>query len=181
MLEASALSKLTRFCRDQNAGGDLIRRKRDVGRTYIVQTSDHSYWVLTALLSFVAQFKPARLFSVTRIEGLTPDLETAFTSEREATSQEMAEIEWIKSRTDTTHQLQLSLRLDFSDRFMAKLAVGIGANLFGNAYCASAYAEDLRKMLWGHHLGADEQALVRGAGYWMMGSRLVSTPRSGVG
>lgn len=150
------------------AGGDFIRRgKHDAGRAYLVLTSQNVYWAMTALQSFVVRFKGARLFCLTKVEGMPPNLVAMFTSEREATTTEAAEIAWIKARPDGVQQkIRFSLNLNFSDRFLAKLSLGLGANLFGSSYCSSPYAEELRKLLWLKNSATGEWPNINGANFW---------------
>jgi hypothetical protein len=148
------------------AGGDFIRRKRDVGRAYIALTASHPYWIVTAIASFISQLSPSRLFCVTPGEGLPPELTKALIPISAATPVEASEIEWTRARPDGRHVMQLPLRIDFSDRFLAKLALGVGANLFGNTYCQSSYAEELRSLLWHSDSDAEHELRVRGTGFW---------------
>lgn len=150
------------------AGGDVIRRKRDKGCAYLILTSQSTYWALTALASFAKKFKGCRLFCLTAIGGFPKALSEQYIHISNANEIEAAEIAWIKSRPDNTQQqMQLSLRLDFSDRFLAKVALGIGANLFGNIYCSSSYAGELRKLLWRNSKSDDEGSpQVFGTSFW---------------
>lgn len=166
------------------AGGDVIRRRRrDPGRAYLILTSQNPYWVLTGLKSFIAHFsKGTRLFCLTKIVGLPPEFTSGFIAEESATSIEATEMEWIFARPDEKqHLMRLSLRLDFSDRFLAKLSLGLGANLFGAAYCMSSYADELRKLLWSRLPSTDERPKVRGTNFWQEAdlsqiSKLTSLP-----
>jgi len=150
------------------AGGDIIRRKKvDAGRAYLVLTSQSTYWNLTALKSFVVQFKGVRLFCLTKVQGMPIDLATVFTNENEASAIENSEIAWIRARPNgAIQQMRASLRLDFSDRFLAKLSLGIGANLFGEAFCSSPYAGELRKLLWPKSATHDDLPKIRGQNFW---------------
>jgi hypothetical protein len=150
------------------AGGDFIARKKfDAGRAYLVLTSQSLYWALTALQSFAAQFSRARLFCVTKLDGMPPTLAHSYVEEKDASKIEVDEISWIRARPDGQQQPhKFSLRLDFSDRFLAKLSLGLGANILGERYLDSPYAGELRKLLWLQGgIGTVEPA-VKGRNYW---------------
>lgn len=150
------------------AGGDVIRRRKfDAGRAYLILTSQNTYWALTGLQSFIAHFKGARLFCLTTVVGMPSELATMFMTDSDVTPVEMAEISWIRARPDgQQQQMRLSLRIDFSDRFLAKLSLGLGANIFGSQYRDSPYAEELQKLLWFRNPNVGERPKVRGTSFW---------------
>jgi hypothetical protein len=150
------------------AGGDFIRRNQgDAGRAYIGLTASHDYWALTGLQSFIADLEPARLFTVTICESLPDYLMQRLTPEAQATPIEAAELAWIRNRpSGRSGGLRASLRVDFSDRFLAKLALGLGYNIIGRAFRDSSYAEELRKLLWRRDPSQDEGIEVFGTSYW---------------
>jgi hypothetical protein len=150
------------------AGGDVLKRKKfDAGRAYIVLTSQSVYWAVTALQSFAAQFGRARLFCVTRVDGLPVDLVPFYVMEQNANAAEVAELAWIRARPEGVHHKhRLSLRLDFSDRFLAKLSLGIGHNILGDQYISSPYANELRKLLWFRQASGAEAPKVLGTNFW---------------
>jgi len=150
------------------AGGDIIKRKNsDAGYACVSLSSQSTYWSLTALHSFAAKFKGARLFSLTHIEGLPAELASMFVDEKGANPEETAAIAWMKARPQGVMQkLRLSIRLDFSDRFLAKLCLGIGSNLFGTDYTSSPYADELRKLLWQKNPTEQDKPKIFGANYF---------------
>lgn len=149
------------------AGGDVIRRKKDTGRAYLILTSQNTYWALTALLSFASKFKGCRLFCLTIVEGLPEPLAAQYIQIADANPTETREITWIKARPEGAQQkMQFSLRINFSHRFLAKLALGLGANLFGDSYCSSPYAGELRKLLWPTKSSEEDSPQVFGTDYW---------------
>ena len=149
------------------AGGDILQRKADNGRAYLILTSQNAYWSLTALRSFIAHFKNSRLFCLTQVAGMPENLASSFVNNANATPIETRETNWIKARPDDeTHHMRLSLRLDFSDRFLAKLSLGLGANIFSSDYLLSPYAEELRKLLWQRKPNANYTPSVRGTNLW---------------
>lgn len=148
------------------AGGDLLRRKRkDVSRAYLGLTTTHPYWLSTAIQSFIAYFGPARLFLTTIWDGMPVQLEKWIMREVLATPIEAAEIEWIRNQPARL-QARMPLRIDFADRFMAKLALGLGHTIIGSEYHTSRYADELRKILWSRSPSERDDSKVLGSGYW---------------
>lgn len=71
------------------------------------------------------------------------------TPESDATPTEAAELAWIRSdESGIAHMVSFSHRLVFSRRFLAKVALGLGANLFGPKYLETPYVNELRRALW---------------------------------
>ena len=144
------------------AGGDIIRRSKiDAGRAYIMLRSESPYWLAVSMKSFVAFMSPARLFTATLMPNVTGPVIDKLTSESQATPVEASELAWIR-QSDNLHMVSFSHRLDFSRRFLAKLALGIGANLFGPAYLETAYVGELRRALWAN-IEDDEAGALRGS------------------
>ncbi|RBP12952.1 HNH endonuclease [Roseiarcus fermentans] len=152
------------------AGGDFIKRKRlDGGRAYLVLTSRVNYWSLTGLYSFVEHFSDisTRLFCLTVVVGMPSDLEARFVAQRGCTEVERKEIDWIKGRQENkVSMMNIALRIDFSDRFLAKIALGVGANILGKRFLETAYVKELRKLLWLKDPDEKSKIRVRGTNIW---------------
>lgn len=148
------------------AGGDMLRRKRhDPGRAYLWLADRGDYRALVGLASAVEQFGEARLHCLTRLQGLPDRLMSALVGPDACSTQEVRELAWIRARPLADQHLRMPLSIDFSDRFLAKLALGFGANILGPGFADSPYAAHLRLMLWPR--AADEEPdLVRGGGFW---------------
>lgn len=149
------------------AGGDFIRRKSgDFGRAYIFLTSLSQYWSLTALISFSDHFSHAKRRCLTHIVGLPTEFKILQFDEGEITPDERREIAWIMNRPDGSTLAKLPMRVDFSDRFLAKLALGFAHNICGQKTDISPYSEQLRALLWTRDPGSREGLSVRGSGFW---------------
>lgn len=134
---------------DAYSGGDVIRRKRsDPGRVYVYLTSVQPYWVFTTFHSVAARFPDARRRCLTQLDG--PSLAPVILGpeEGEISETEAREIAFLRARTIGPRNMSFSLRLEATDRFMAKLALGFGHTLLGPKVSASPYAQDLRRVLW---------------------------------
>ena len=161
------------------AGGDVIRRQKDPGRVYFYLTSAEEYWAITGLLSIIKAHAGKRLFSLTTLQSDVPLFEHFIVPEDRATSVEAAEISWIRSRPQHNQRNALSIRLDFADRFLAKLALGLGHNLFGESYINGTYADQLRQLLW--RKPSEDMPNVYGTGFWQQPlsaglSQIISIP-----
>lgn len=127
------------------AGGDVIRRKSDGGRAYIQLASPEPYWWLTALCSFRAHFSGAKRCCLTQIDGLEEVLRPLAPSQDEADVQQSIEASHIMALGKQKKPAHVGMRLDFSARFLFKLALGVGAQLFGSDFVGTPYAALLRE------------------------------------
>jgi hypothetical protein len=145
------------------AGGDLLGRQRraTAGRAYIMLGSANPYWLATSLKSFVGFFPYARLFCATFIPNCTGPVIDKLTPERQASEVEAQELAWVRSHDAQLHAVQIEQREEFSRRFLAKVGLGLGANLFGDDYIQSPYAAELREAMW-EQTRPDETSGVRG-------------------
>jgi hypothetical protein len=129
------------------AGGDILRRKVDRGRAYFALQSQNQYWAAVALLSFIAGMDGPRLIPVPGITGLPPSIVSKLVQENEMMPVERAERTWIREQ-GPCRKVTFAVRQDFSKRFLAKLALGLGSNLFGASFLRSRSADELRTALW---------------------------------
>jgi hypothetical protein len=60
----------------------------------------------------------------------------------------------------------MPLRVDFADRFLAKLALGLGHTIIGSEFYTSQYAGELRKLLWRRNPSEEGDIKVFGTDYW---------------
>jgi HNH endonuclease len=145
------------------AGGDFIRRRADAGRVYVAITSQHVYWAQTTLASVADYFPKAKRRSLTTFVGMeTPGF---LAPNEQLTTEEQAEVPFIYGRPDQQQQ-HLPLQIDFADRFLAKLSLGLGHTILGPAVSASPYADKLRNLLWSRDTSIRDQLGVKGSGYW---------------
>ena len=132
------------------AGGDMIRRRKaDVGRAYLMLRSESPYWLACSVKSFVAYMSPARMLTATLMPNVTGPVMQKLTPESDATDIEKAELAWVRGEdNDGLHATSFSHRLDFSRRFLAKIALGLGYTLFGEPFLSRPYTSELRAALW---------------------------------
>jgi hypothetical protein len=98
--------------------------------------------------------------------------------DEQLTTEEQAEVTFIYGRSDQQQQ-HLPLQIDFADRFLAKLSLGLGHTILGPAVSASPYADKLRNLLWSRDASTRDQLGVKGSGYWQQdpaASQLLNWP-----
>ena len=146
---------------DTFAGGDPIQRKKDPGRAYLKLTSKNEPWVGLALRSFAKSFAKARRHAVNfEIQGQGP---IRFIEEPDELAQKDLQI--IQSLGDGVHKQRIVLDLRFEQRFLAKLALGVGFNVLGPLFLGSTYASRLREALWERDPVARGKIPLRGSGF----------------
>ena len=151
------------------AGGDILRRKVDPGRVYIWLTSPTAYWSLVALTSLVQQFPIAARRWMTQVDGLPP-MAVAMPADQPRSEEEARETAWLAGHVDAVSQPhQLAIQVDFSDRFLAKLSLGLAHTILGEGASSSPYADELRKMLWSQDPSSRDSISLRGTGFWNTG------------
>lgn len=149
------------------AGGDVIRRRRkDPGRVYFFLTSPHEYWFRTVAMSVAERFPKAKRRCLTTIEGLTEELSFLRADEPVTSEQEAREIAWIREHAGTGLHTTMHARVDFPDRFQAKLALGLTHTILGGAATFSPYGDALRERLWNRDEREGESVALRGTGWW---------------
>lgn len=126
------------------AGGDPIRRRRrDPGRVYMSFSRSNLYWIETALLSVRAAFPRAPLRLLTRTD--VSQIVECCSPEDDRSRSDRAYLEPIWRERQGQGRMQVNL--DYGMRFQAKLALGLGYNLFGQAFAQLPYEDTLRSVL----------------------------------
>ncbi len=149
------------------AGGDFIkRRKSDGGRAYIVLTSNVEYWMVTSLLSFAEWFPFAARRCITQVGEITQDFGVMWCDQEPVSERESAEIAYIRARPDGEQVLaSIPIQVDFADRFLAKLSLGLADSILGPAAVRSPYADHLRTALWARDPKARASLPIKGVGF----------------
>lgn len=128
------------------AGGDPRDRKKNKDRVYLFSRHNQENWLRHCLLSFRINFSgrlvPANMsFSDERWLGkggfALPD------------AIDSANIDWLlKIMANEKLRCRDEIQAGFEHRFLSKLALGFGHNIFGVPFSRSAWADDLRNDLW---------------------------------
>lgn len=146
---------------DTIIGGDFLAIKKNPGVAYIFATTDNPDWMKIVLISFKEHFKNAR-----RISGnIELDNESEKIYFHTPTEDEQNVIVQLKAFDKPFHNLQMKINLGYEQRFLAKVALGIGFNLLGEEYLESEYALELRKCLWERDYQKRCELKIRGTGF----------------
>jgi hypothetical protein len=134
---------------DNYVGGNPINRRSDPGRAYLFLTDRNEKKISLTIRSFERQFKKASRYAgnfdlqgdehVRRrkfVAALPPELAQEHAMlHRDA----MAGREW---------STRVGFQVGFEERFLAKVARGLGYQLMGEAYLATPYAKRVRRAMW---------------------------------
>jgi hypothetical protein len=148
------------------AGGDPIkRRKHDPGRAYLSFARPNMFWISTVLQSVRTSFPRAALRLLTITDST--EILAMCANEDEQSSRDRAYLEpiWREKSAGTG----MTLDLDHAKRFQAKLALGFGYALFGDAFSQIPYESVLRAIL-------RERDPARRAEFPFVGSSLFAPP-----
>jgi hypothetical protein len=125
-------------------GGNPRTRRSDPGRVYIAFTTMEEDWVSLALRSGFRYFEDAKRYGAGVILGESGG--EPYLHRMDAAAE--AEAERILAMPNKK-QTQVAINVAFDHRFMAKLALGLGCNLFGTAFAISEYGNSLRGLMRG--------------------------------
>lgn len=148
------------------AGGDFFKRRTDPGRVYFYLTDMAPYWFITGIYSILKFFPGVKPRCLTLIDGLDGRLPIQMADQAPLSAVEAHEVQWIKARPSGPHSHSLPIDLGYADRFLAKLALGLGHNILGPAVSSSPYADELRRLLWCNDFSKRGEIAVRGTGPW---------------
>lgn len=147
---------------DTFAGGNPIERHNDPGRVYAILTSTDIRWIRLALRSMKAHFSQARRYAVNfDIRGDDPNDAMLHPIEGDA----QRELELIRGLGDAEHHIRIAINPGFEQRFLAKLALGLGYKVLGSNFLETEYARYLHSALWERDRAARQRIPIRGTGY----------------
>lgn len=127
------------------AGGNPIDLKRKPGSAYLLTATDDSKWLKIVLLSFREHFKEAKRYAANLgIDNI--NVYNEFFDQIEDEQREV--IGRLKKLRGETHKWSMSIHLGYEQRFLFKLAIGLGYNLLGEDYLTSEYYQRLKTGLW---------------------------------
>jgi HNH endonuclease len=132
---------------DTFVGGDPIKRKKDPGRAYLYITNSDPKRIGLTLRSFAREFSEAKRYAGNlAIHGQT----AAHTFVHEASESVQTELNalTIKIKSGTQWKIPLKIDMGFEQRFLAKMARGLGFNIFGARYLDTQRAVELKGALW---------------------------------
>jgi hypothetical protein len=140
---------------DVMIGGNPIDSKKNKGTIFIFANHRDTYWNTVLLLSSKKSFKKAR-----KISGninLAQEIHEKYFNEPE--DDELTLLEFFKSIQNQEHDVHFTQLIGFEQRFMAKFALGLGHNLFGESFLETTHAKTLRNAMWEKELENRESLL----------------------
>lgn len=145
---------------DSYAGGNPINRRSDPGRTYLFLTvSDPEKCGLT-IRSFTRQFKKAARYAGNfEIEGQNKQMKFISSLPDNLTDEHLMLTE--RARSGQKWNIRLTNQVGFEERFLAKIARGVGYKLFGHGYLDTPYGAATQRALWEQDRSVRER-LIRG-------------------
>ena len=162
------------------AGGDP-RRQRQGGRVYLGFTSKDPFWVTATLRSVLSHFK--RQLPIYVINASLPrELVKTFREPDPDDEQQSKDLVTVREAINTTkhgeyHQMQITVAVDTGSRFLAKVALAIGHNIYGPSFLTTSYAQRLRQAFREADPQRREKIPIHGVGYFASNQWPESIPR----
>lgn len=144
------------------AGGKPTRKRAESGHAYLSFTSPEPYWVHVALWSFQRQFRYARR---TLVNANTPEMASPLTPISPDDSEQARHLRMAASLTRGAEG-HMVVDLDYSTRFLCKLALGVGREVLGDAYLRTPYAGYLSRALKEANFAARQTIPVKGSAFF---------------
>lgn len=126
------------------AGGNPIghKDKKRAGEAYLIAVTNNPIWLKKLLFSFKEYFNNASRYSV----NINIQQSNEFFNPPTDSQNKMIK-SILKVATDEQKN-NIVFQLGFEIRFLSKIALALGHNLFGDQYYSSMYANMLRKVIW---------------------------------
>nr|WP_230968056.1 HNH endonuclease [Nostoc sp. WHI] len=128
---------------DTFVGGNPINLKKNPGDVYIIAVPTNPFWQKIVFNSFISHFNKARRFICN-----APDENNGEWIFSKSSEKEKAIIKILMEARGTDHEVNNLIDPYSHERFLAKIALGLGFNIFGDKYLETDYAQFLRDILW---------------------------------
>lgn len=146
------------------AGGNPIQKRREPGTVYYFNNTDSNYWVALSLMSIKKAFPGARRVVVDLILNEAGRKRFGIS---DPLPEDKDVIETLRTFIGGVHlKFNAQMLIDFDFRFMAKAALGIGCELFGENYFLSKHAKRLRSAMWADKITEAQKDDLPGRGYF---------------
>lgn len=132
---------------DSYAGGNPINRRSAPGRAYLFLTVPEPEKYSLTIRSFAQQFKKTNRYAGNfGIEGLdnATDFVAPLPADLVAEHTALAQ----RARSGDEWKIRVVYEIGFEERFLAKLARGMGYKLFGESYLGTPYGAAMQLALW---------------------------------
>lgn len=126
------------------AGGNPIGHhdKKRAGEAYLISSTDNPQWIKKLLVSYKEYFKNAKRYST----NISIQNENDFLNIPNANEKQI--INDIMTISSDLQINEIVFQIGFEIRFLSKIALAIGHNLFGGKYSNTNYAQMLREVIW---------------------------------
>lgn len=135
------------------------RTEIDHGFAFLFVRSNNPAWHPTIAYSFIEQFKNSMLYlgnGPTPRGGGFSDIPT-----------ELLELhQRLKNMSGKQHEGNFVVGIHYGDRFLAKVALGLGSILLRDTFIGSKSAEILRKFMWTQNSKQRSEIPIHGTGFW---------------
>lgn len=139
------------------AGGNPISRKKTPSLALFVSTTTKQELLILGLNSFYKHFqKVERVVSHIEFKEGIPTKLGRYPNNFESTWTNWYH-EKIEKGCNNKHKCNFSIQLGYADRMLAKIALGLGGNLFGEPFLKSDYSRMLRDYMWQQDSDAREK------------------------
>lgn len=149
-------------------GGDPRAKKVRAGRAFIALASDTEYWIIAALASFAKHFKRAERYVVNM--NVPPSWKAFRPIDRDNAAQaaDLSVIDGIidAAKAESKIRAQVQIRADSDHRFLAKVALAVGCQLFGSDFTSHPHGHDLRKAFRQPDVKRRREIPIKGTGYF---------------
>lgn len=137
----------------------LRNKEIDNGFAFLFIRSNNPKWIPAIIYSFVDNFKKTKLYLG---NGPTPNVDRANFSDIPNDLRELLNL--IRSLNGKEHKNSFRVDIDTGNRFIAKLALGLGCIYLKDEYKVSPDAELLRKVMWTKDHNERKKIPVHGTG-----------------
>lgn len=149
-------------------GGDPRAKKARAGRAYIALASSTEFWIHAALASFKQHFKRSKRYVVNM--AIPPEWK-AFAEVDRADPAQAADLrvfDTITAAAEVGDSIRASqtIRIDVGHRFMCKLGLAVGCQLFGPSFGDHPSGEILRRAFREPNPERRRQYPIKGSGYF---------------
>lgn len=146
--------------------GNPRNRKKDRGILFHVNTTAEQRWIRQTFHSIKATFRfLPKMYSI-NVHGEQINSSPAPGFFEDLTPEAIQLFNTIKNHVTNDHKksLQNQIAIDINDyyRFIPKMAIGFGHNLFGDEFLDTAYYQQLNKALWFNAENDEDTPEVRG-------------------
>ncbi len=135
------------------------RDKIDPGFAFLFIRSNNPVWHKTIVYSFVTQFKNSVLYL-----GNGPTPKGGRFSDIPMELQELYML--LQRMSGQTHKASVKIGIHYGDRFLAKVALGVGALILNQDFLSSDSAQQLRRFMWTKDAEERNKLPIRGTGFF---------------